>query len=109
MKKSTLEKCIVGFGKRLLNVIRNLSGIRQTFNLMSSPMLAASIHSLLRGRDFPGSEDKTSGCGTFVKKEREYGIRTPLLPALPKISTRFSNRDKRIPVRLSLERTSLLI
>ena len=109
MKKSTLEKCIVGFGKRLLNVIRNLSGIRQTFNVISSPMLAASIHSLLRGRDFPGSEDKTSGCGTFVKKEREYGIRTPLLPAPPKISTRFSNRDKPIPVRLSLERTLLLI
>lgn len=109
MKKSTLEKCIVGFGKRLLNVIRNLSGIRQTFKLISSPMLAASIHSLLRGRDFPGSEDKTSGCGTFVKKEREYGIRTPLLPAPPKISTRFSNRDKLIPVRLSLERTLLLI
>ena len=110
MKKSTLEKCIVGFGKRLLNVIRNLSGIRQTFNLISSPMLAASIHSLLRGRDFPGSDDKTSGCGTFVKKERVYGIRTPpLLPAPPKISTRFSNRDKLIPVYLSLERTLLLI
>ena len=68
MKKSALEKCIVGFGKRLLNVIRNLSGIRQTFNLISSPMLAASIHSLLRGRDFPSSDDKTSGSGTFREK-----------------------------------------
>ena len=109
MKKSALEKCIVGFGKRLLNVIRNLSGIRQTFNLISSPMLAASIHSLLRGRDFPSSEDKTSGCGTFVKKERECRISTPLLPAPPKISARFSSRDKLIPVYLSLERTLLLI
>lgn len=62
---------IVGFGKRLLNVTRNLRGIRQNFNLISSPMLAASIYSLLRGRDFPDSDDKTSGCGTFVKKERE--------------------------------------